>query len=345
MDKNLEVYSGLPKLKGNGVQYTALCPYHNDNNASLSINMPEGVHNCKACGIKGNTFTIAKYLGMHNPEQYLTNKNGNGTSYKPKPKYQHTPQSLNELESKMRVYQQNLKDNWKDFKFKDIWRKELIDDLEFGLDDDNQLWFSQHNKEGKIIAIQKHKGIHLGDGSCKWYLRHKIPSYKRDKPLIICEGSQDAISLYNYSNQVTTSTTGCQSIPRDDWGWIKNWKSYIFICYDRDKAGLIGAKKLAKELHTKFPHLKIHICKWGNLSKGFDATDSYLKDGGKELSDAIAHSERYISETEEKQESLGGFKVYNIEDFMNQKYASTQAVVKSMFYKNQVFFQKINHLK
>ena len=123
MDKNLEVYSALDRLKGNGVQFTALCPYHDDSNASLSINMPQGVHNCKACGEKGNTYTLAKYLGHNNPEQYITNRNGDNTSYTPKPKYQKPIISTIELESKMRVYQENLKEIWNDFELKDIWKE------------------------------------------------------------------------------------------------------------------------------------------------------------------------------------------------------------------------------
>ena len=80
----------------------------------------------------------------------------------------------------------------------------------------NNFVFAYHNQEGKIINIKKHKGGQEGEASKKWYLSHKIASYKRDRELFICEGEKDAICLYNEGYQVTSGSCGALSIPNVD---------------------------------------------------------------------------------------------------------------------------------
>ena len=43
----------FPKMKRRGDWATVLCPFHDDHEASLSINMNEGHFKCFACGAKG----------------------------------------------------------------------------------------------------------------------------------------------------------------------------------------------------------------------------------------------------------------------------------------------------
>ncbi|HHT9117104.1 MAG TPA: AAA family ATPase [Candidatus Hypogeohydataceae bacterium YC38] len=51
--------SYLPSLKGNGgIETKALCPFHDDNTPSLSINLKNGLWRCFACGAKGDAFTF-----------------------------------------------------------------------------------------------------------------------------------------------------------------------------------------------------------------------------------------------------------------------------------------------
>lgn len=38
------------------------CIFHEDNNASLSVNINKGVYNCFACGEKGNTNKLIKLI-------------------------------------------------------------------------------------------------------------------------------------------------------------------------------------------------------------------------------------------------------------------------------------------
>jgi len=60
----------LPDLKRHGKSWMAICPYHDDKKASLSIDSEKGLFHCHACNKSGNIFTF--YQGL--PGQ---NTNGN----------------------------------------------------------------------------------------------------------------------------------------------------------------------------------------------------------------------------------------------------------------------------
>lgn len=47
-----------------GVEWLALCPYHDDKSPSFSFNIRKGLFICYACGAKGNTEALAKHLGV-----------------------------------------------------------------------------------------------------------------------------------------------------------------------------------------------------------------------------------------------------------------------------------------
>ena len=45
------------KLRGSGKNLSGLCPFHDDTNASFSVNVEEGLYLCHGCGEKGNAVT------------------------------------------------------------------------------------------------------------------------------------------------------------------------------------------------------------------------------------------------------------------------------------------------
>lgn len=53
----------LDVRRRNGVEWLALCPYHDDSNPSFSYNIVKGVFICYSCGAKGNTVALAEHLG------------------------------------------------------------------------------------------------------------------------------------------------------------------------------------------------------------------------------------------------------------------------------------------
>lgn len=58
VQKNLQV-----KVRA-GHEWQCLCPYHEDNAPSFSVNVRKGVFVCYACGAKGNIKQLAQHLGV-----------------------------------------------------------------------------------------------------------------------------------------------------------------------------------------------------------------------------------------------------------------------------------------
>ena len=291
MDKYYQLYSsleGFRRVGNSDNQYIALCPYHQDTKPSFSINTEKGLHNCKACGVSGNAYQLAEYLGHPNPKEYISDMNGyNGTKYT---KYTSNHKESGvlatrsvdnaNLSSKMEAYKLNLKNNWESMDCSKIWSKSIIDELDVGLDSYNNFVFAYHNEEGKIINIKKHKGGQEGEASKKWYLSHKIASYKRDRELFICEGEKDAICLYNEGYQVTSGSCGALSIPNVDV--LKEFKT-IWVPFDKDNTGIEGAKKLSKELLSNNLEAEIMVVEWDeSLSDKYDVYDAFIDDIEKE---------------------------------------------------------------
>lgn len=51
----------------NGLEWQALCPYHEDKSPSFSINIRKGLFICYACGAKGNMKQLAEHLDARAP--------------------------------------------------------------------------------------------------------------------------------------------------------------------------------------------------------------------------------------------------------------------------------------
>ena len=51
----------------NGLEWQALCPYHEDNSPSFSVNIRKGLFICYACGAKGNMTQLAEHLNTTAP--------------------------------------------------------------------------------------------------------------------------------------------------------------------------------------------------------------------------------------------------------------------------------------
>ena len=54
-------------------------------------------------------------------------------------------------------YKQNLKNKYNELAEEIFFDESAIDELDIGIDLNNNYWFGQHDINGKLIAIQKHK--------------------------------------------------------------------------------------------------------------------------------------------------------------------------------------------
>lgn len=73
----------------------------------------------------------------------------------------------------------------------------------------------------------------------------------KTQPVVITEGEFDALCLTSAGIQAVSSTGGCGTFPIE---WVSELDGYdVYICYDRDKAGIQGALRVQK----LFPTAKI----------------------------------------------------------------------------------------
>ena len=215
------------KMK-NGVQATGLCFEHDDTNPSLSINIDDGLCFCHGCGFKANAYQVAVAVGHPNPREYIVDMNGDGVASQqpelrsvvaPKPKTSKPPVPPPNLKKLMEQFKQHLKDNTEQFPLSYVrlmqkGTQDLIDVCDIGLDDRKNLVFGHHDKNGELIGIKIHKKNTIGNGKNKLYLKHLLGSYDHDKPLYICEGEKDTITLYSYGYQAVSGTCGAISIQK-----------------------------------------------------------------------------------------------------------------------------------
>ena len=158
-------------------------------------------------------------------------------------------------------YHQYLLDNYSLLPIPKHWTKKAIIELDIGWCHKKKCFtFPHYNKDGNVIAVRLHKGYCIGDGSCKWYPQHLVPTYDTRKPLYICEGEKDFVSLRSSNKQVLSATLGALNIPRD----LSPLEPFneIIIIYDNDEAGIKGATKLADTIKSAYPDKIVKVVKW-----------------------------------------------------------------------------------
>ena len=333
-------YLGLYKtyLKGfkqlSGYQFVALCPFHEDTEQSFSGEHHTGQYNCKACGEKGNAVTFAKAINLPNPKQYATKSNGSTTTTNIYPDWDSIPALDIQVDLDMEKHKTKLKNNID--KYPKIWDKVLIDELGIGLDYKNNWVFGYYDALGNLMGMKTHKKATTKGLKSHWYPQNKIGSYSREKPLYICEGEKDAITLISHQYQAISGSAGALCIPKDKEGNydLELFQDYveIYIVYDNDKGGRKGAKNLADKILEKYPHLKVNILQWNkNLPDKFDVTDAFeLDNEASEFYNALADSITIEIKQERK-----GFKMYKLSEFLEQEYVETIPIIENILYKGQ----------
>ena len=269
------------KKVGSQGQYVGLCPFHNDRNPSLSVNIPSTLWNCHAgCG-GGDAADFAEMLNL-DPKPYY--KNGHKPPQIRIEKDPYIPLSEKDVE-KARYYVKYLQNNWKEINTPAPWTKAACK-FYTGYDPETKRFVFIHtNKDGIPVNIKWHKdsngkaGYSIPNhGGCRWYPLGLIDGYEPDKVLVICEGEKDADTLISNEIQALTGTTGAGSVPKD----LSNLKPFkkIIVCYDDDTKGDTGSSDMATAIKKKYSYNGVRLFRWDMLNpkKGYDITD-YFSEG------------------------------------------------------------------
>ena len=265
---------------------TVLCPFHSEKTPSMQINTLQKIYHCFGCGAHGteNDFAI-KYYGIDrsqiNSFKELLFKSEDVADY------EHFARSGEEYKT--------------NYTYLELTRlgvaPELLEDLQVGCEtiaqpeDDGTLTIKVNDVSRRLVfpIIVKDRVIDLRGYTMDKLIMPKSMSkpgvsgglvlpyhlwIDDMRPTIICEGEKDMVMARN-AGYNAISLGGCNNIPNI---MLESFRDrVVYIVYDNDAPGKMGATKLASALFAVTKHL--YICNIGEYVKENkeDVTDFFIK--------------------------------------------------------------------
>lgn len=273
-------------------------PDHDDNEASASVNWNKRVWHCMGCGEGGSLSRLIPRIKKsstngHEPDADVIDLSKHRSSKRQDPVDQEEPLT----EAKIRRYKSYLRS-------KPNLLRYLTDDRGLTLDTLDEFDIGYDENRGRyVIPVRDGKGVLVNlrryskDGKPKFTnaFGHGTPprlypsSSLGEEQLVLAEGEWDALATIQNGWPAVTGTHGSTT-------WETEWSNElqgkkIFICYDNDKVGRIGAKKAARSLSH---HAEVHVIELPVEEEKQDLTDwwrDYEGQGGRSFADLLAHSQ------------------------------------------------------
>jgi len=251
-------------------EYLTVCPYHDDDKPSLSINFKKKVFFCHACQEKGKPEELLAKL--HDaPAALVRWELDHLKDFKP-PKFDYV-----RFHDKLMNYDRLMTFLYEERK----WSPKVIEELLIGWDG-GRITIPVFNVFGDLVNVRAYKPkaakdepkvINLkGYGKARLFLPRNLCADE----IFICEGEPDAIAGYSLGLPTISSTAGAGHF-NPAWASVFRGKS-VYLLYDIDEAGVRGADKAAQSLGKQSKCVKIISFK-SVLREGKDLTD-FLVEGG-----------------------------------------------------------------
>lgn len=292
VDYKTEYCSVIKKHKITGDNLTGLCPFHNDNNNSFSVDLRTGMWKCHAEDRGGNFITFyAELNGLDNHEAYkqILEKYGalHEPQEKPKPK---AKSGLSHYTLAQYSFEKRLPEEW----LKDqccLQTKKDRDGIQY-------IHIPYYREDGSEATFRKR----YADKQFRWkygagkdiclYGAWKMESVRKIGYAALVEGESDSQSMW-YMGISTLGVPGA-SMMRSAWaGQLQDLKIYIHV--EPDKGGETFLAKVTRALREG--GFIGEVYKWSCRTLGCkDPSEVYLK-YGKE--DAAAKILKAISNAEQ----------------------------------------------
>lgn len=292
VDYKTEYCSVIKKHKITGDNLTGLCPFHNDNNNSFSVDLRTGMWKCHAEDRGGNFITFyAELNGLDNHEAYkqILEKYGalHEPQEKPKPK---AKSGLSHYTLAQYSFEKRLPEEW----LKDqccLQTKKDRDGIQY-------IRIPYYREDGSEATFRKR----YADKQFRWkygagkdiclYGAWKMESVRKIGYAALVEGESDSQSMW-YMGISTIGVPGA-SMMRSAWaGQLQDLKIYIHV--EPDKGGETFLAKVTRALREG--GFIGEVYKWSCRTLGCkDPSEVYLK-YGKE--DAAAKILKAISNAEQ----------------------------------------------
>ncbi|ODS30805.1 MAG: hypothetical protein SCARUB_04086 [Candidatus Scalindua rubra] len=278
----------IPSFNPNGRQEVMChCPFHDDKNPSLSINVEKGLFVCFGCGERGNIIQFygklrrvdyKTALQIIKEEEGIVDVSGRPLSSDKNPsKKKAIKQSMNNDANYLSLYQIKLmhqqllknKLKLKDFQEKYGLSLDTIKQYYIGYQDGSYV-IPREIKPGKW-SFKNHKSYQLAGSTSGLYPNSDL---KKDQPVIVTEGEFKVLLLLQHGIQAVCGTAGAGT-------WKKEWNAALYgldviLVYDNDEAGRKGTEIITKCLKGYARSIK--VVEWpAYMGDKEDITDFFIK--------------------------------------------------------------------
>jgi len=228
LDKGTFFKNFIPSLrvKSEKAEATGLCPFHDDHNPSLSVNIEKGIYKCFACEASGDIFTFYQKL-----------------------KKVDFPTALKEIAEMQNIADANVKPKvvatfeYKNTEGKTLYTKERV---EPGRNGKKKEFFFKHKNGDKWV---------IGRGCDA--IPYNLPQLATAKYAFIVEGEAKADLLTGWGFVATCLDSGANSLWKDSYLQFFRGKDKIVILPDNDKPGKAYALKIANALYSHLGEIKV----------------------------------------------------------------------------------------
>lgn len=286
----------LSKIKKTGNQITALCPFHDDTNASLSVNLVTGKYSCFACGEAGNF--ISFYASTHNIstsdaykeicEKYHIPNNtnhDNKKSNKTKNKSGNKSYTLTEYSFQKKIPVEWLEENCR---------------LSDGKDRDGTTYLKEpyYNEDLEEATFRKRysnkefKWKYGSSGKIPMYGEWKLPYIQKAGYVILVEGESDSQTLW-YLNYSALGIPGANLFKPEFIQKLQGLKIYIHV--EPDNGGNVFFTKTCEKLRDADFSGEVYRFSCSDFGEK-DPSDLYIKNG-KEKAHELIHTALETAET------------------------------------------------
>lgn len=270
-------------------------PDHDDSEASASVNWSKNVWHCMGCGEGGSLRKLIPRMGK-------ASTNGHSDEVVDLSKYRETkradPISQHEklTEGKVERYVNYLRSKPALLKFLEDrgFTTDTLDQYEIGYDEQRKRYvIPVRDEEGLLVNFRRYSRTErpklknaFGHGSpARLYPSNNLQA----DTVVLAEGEFDALLTTQHGFPAITGTHGSTT-------WDPEWSKLlagkiVYICYDNDKVGRIGAKKAARSLlhHAA----EVHVVELPLEEEKQDLTDwwlAYEGRGGQSLAELLQRS-------------------------------------------------------
>ncbi|EKD67324.1 MAG: hypothetical protein ACD_48C00479G0004 [uncultured bacterium] len=273
------------------------------NEGHLYFNKETSQYDCKKCGQTGNIITLAKHLGDEINDVYTEPVSTINKSQNVKKKTQSILLTSQQIESMHAFLPNRIRTYLNGRGIPD----EIINQYKLGWGE----FYGRHwivipvtDIKGKYSLLKLRKDPEDTENTNKMMVfpkgaEHQIYGWELLKEysssLILCEGEFDRLVLLSNGIPAVTSTGGANTF-KDEWTQHFSRAEQIYVCYDRDDAGITGSEKvLQKILEMEHENVfRIDLPEMGDNEK--DVTDFFVSHMGNV--DSFIKMARRVTKTE-----------------------------------------------